>query len=299
MKESHNRLLRSNSQESMFSNVSTQKRYEPLKGIPEENIPSNTSGPKEQDNTSPAKNTTPIIIQKKSFGGESTSKINDRIKVVCKGKFTLNHFGQEMAIRTSLSSDYENLKKFLVKSGIQFHTFTPSHRRETKAVLKGLPQTGTKQKSQKKTTTEDRYPIYLKTINGSPLDDWSSSESLNSENDTIKHQDNDDPEATLTYNVYTRNSFEVLNKGHDINHITRKNATKPIYIQNYGESTDQMAKRVKAVCKKPYTMKFFSKNISVKTISTEDHKALLAFLKDSSIQFHTFSSKPLITQRKR
>ncbi|KAL1447126.1 hypothetical protein WDU94_003498 [Cyamophila willieti] len=138
---------------------------------------------------------------------------------------------------------------------------------------------------------------FRQSTKGSRKSAWSSSESLNSEIDMTKQQDKDDPEATLTYNVNIRNSFEVLNNEDENNsthddtayHIPRKNATKPIYIQNYGESTDQMAKRVKAVCKKPYTMKYLGKNISVKTTSTEDHQALLTFLKDSSIQYHTFT----------
>lgn len=65
--------------------------------------------------------------------------------------------------------------------------------------------------------------------------------------------------------------------------------TKPIIIENYGETTQKLAERVKCVCTKPFTLKYLGKKVSVKTTSIEDHKNLISFLQQSNIQFHTFT----------
>ncbi|KAI5704854.1 hypothetical protein M8J75_009460 [Diaphorina citri] len=78
---------------------------------------------------------TPIIVKK---NGDNLLNMNKMLTELCKSKFTLKHLGDAVSIRTSTITDYELIKRNLKDNNKMFHTFTPTDRRDTKAVMKGL-----------------------------------------------------------------------------------------------------------------------------------------------------------------
>ncbi|KAL1448075.1 hypothetical protein WDU94_003663 [Cyamophila willieti] len=110
------------------------------------------------------------------------------------------------------------------------------------------------------------------------------------------------------YNVSTHNSFQSLSENDNNSHISeeddddsgvtkiqhatllpKKDKTVPIFIKNYGEDFTTMSKRIKAVCKKNFTLKYLKDGVSVRTQSVEDHENLLSFIKQSHLQTHTYT----------
>ncbi|KAI5742222.1 hypothetical protein M8J77_004719 [Diaphorina citri] len=122
-----NRNTRSNSKASNANSRNKEQnngsRYSPLSNLSEER-------------DSPVRQKiTPIIVRK---NGDNLVNINKMLTELCKGKFTLRHLGDSVSIRTTSITDHELIKKKLKDNNKMFHTFTPTDRRDTKTVMKGL-----------------------------------------------------------------------------------------------------------------------------------------------------------------